>query len=247
MSELIEIRDSRVAAASLWPRRYTIAALFFFGTVLCYLDRVSISVAIIPLAAEEGYDSAAQGLILSAFFWGYLWPQLLGGWLADRFGGKRVLAFGVVLWSVATFITPGAARMSFTALFAVRILLGLGEGVNFPAIHSLTTRWMLGRERARTLALNFSGMYLGTVVALIFSPLIIATFGWPALFYLSGAAGVVWVALWSSKAADGPPDPLPWSETQTGASYKTGCEPAPHTLRISSRPASIPRRAIACG
>jgi len=241
----MEILDSRVAAASHWPRRYTIAALFFFGTVLCYLDRVSISVAIIPLAAEEGYDSAAQGLILSAFFWGYLWPQLLGGWLADRFGGKRVLAFGVVLWSVATFITPGAARMSFTALFAVRILLGLGEGVNFPAIHSLTARWMPGRERTRTLALNFSGMYLGTVVALIFSPLIIATFGWPALFYLSGAAGAVWVALWSSKAADGPPDPLPWSGTQTGARDEPGCKPAPHTLRTSPRPASIPWRAIA--
>jgi ACS family sodium-dependent inorganic phosphate cotransporter len=134
--------------------------------------------------------------------------------------------------------------MSFTVLFAVRILLGLGEGVNFPAIHSLTARWMPGRERARTLALNFSGMYLGTVVALIFSPLIIATFGWPALFYLSGAAGVVWVALWSSKAADGPPDPLPWSEVQTGARYESGCEPARHTLRTFSRPASIPWRAI---
>jgi MFS transporter, ACS family, solute carrier family 17 (sodium-dependent inorganic phosphate cotransporter), other len=219
MSELLEIGDSRVAAATHWRRRYTIVALFFFGTVLCYLDRVSISVAIIPLAAEEGYDSAAQGLILSAFFWGYLWPQLAGGWLADRFGGKRVLALGVAVWSVATFITPGAARMSFTVLFAVRILLGLGEGVNFPAIHSLTARWMPQRERARTLALNFSGMYLGTVVALILSPMIIATFGWPALFYLSGAAGVVWIAIWSIKAADGPPHPPPWAEGQTGERY----------------------------
>jgi MFS transporter, ACS family, solute carrier family 17 (sodium-dependent inorganic phosphate cotransporter), other len=244
MSELLEIRDSPVTTASRWPRRYTIAALFFFGTVLCYLDRVSISVAIIPLAADQGYDSAAQGLILSAFFWGYLWPQLAGGWLADRFGGKRVLAFGVAVWSVATFVTPGAARMSFTALFAVRILLGLGEGVNFPVIHSLTARWMPPRERARTLALNFSGMYLGTVVALIFSPLIIARFGWPALFYLSGAAGVVWVAIWSSKAADGPANPLPRNEGQTGERYDTGSEPAHHTVPSSSRPACIPWRAI---
>ena len=76
MSELREILASPVAAASRWQRRYTIAALFFFGTVLRYLDRVSISVAIIPLAADQGYTSAAQGLILSAFFWGYLWPQL---------------------------------------------------------------------------------------------------------------------------------------------------------------------------
>lgn len=243
MSELREILDSPVAAASRWQRRYTIAALFFFGTVLCYLDRVSISVAIIPLAADQGYTSAAQGLILSAFFWGYLWPQLAGGWLADRFGGKRVLGFGVAVWSVATVFTPGAARTSFTVLFAVRILLGLGEGVHFPAIHSLTARWMPPRERARTLALNFSGMYLGTVVALILSPLIIARFGWPALFYLSGAAGVVWVAIWSLKAADGPRDPLSWSEGQAGLGDDPGCEPAHHA--ISTLPASIPWRAIA--
>ena len=235
MSELLEIGDSRAVAASRWPRRYTIAALFFFGTVLCYLDRVSISVAIIPLAADEGYDSAAQGLILSAFFWGYLWPQLAGGWFADRFGGKRVLGFGVAVWSIATFITPGAARTSFTVLFAVRILLGLGEGVNFPAIRSLTARWMPPRERARTRALNFSGMYLGTVVALSLSPLIIAMFGWPALFYLSGAAGVIWVALWSLKAADGPRDP--WSEGQIA------CEPVHHA--IPTLPANIPWRPIA--
>jgi ACS family sodium-dependent inorganic phosphate cotransporter len=242
MSDLREIRDWPVAAAWRLPRRYTIAALFFLGTVLCYLDRVSISVAIIPLAADEGYDSAAQGLLLSAFFWGYLWPQLAGGWLADRFGGKRVLGFGVAVWSVATFITPGAARTSFTMLFAVRILLGLGEGVNFPAIHSLTARWMPPCERARTLALNFSGMYLGTVVAVLLSPLIIARFGWPALFYLSGAAGMVWVAVWSFKAADGPRDPLSRSEGQTADGYDPGYEPAHHAIPIL--PASIPWRAI---
>ena len=68
MSGVPEIRNSPVETASRWARRYTIATLFFLGTVLCYLDRVSISVAIIPLAADEGYDAAAQGLILSAFF-----------------------------------------------------------------------------------------------------------------------------------------------------------------------------------
>ena len=55
-----------------WPRRYTVVGLFFLATVLCYVDRVSISVAIIPLSRERGYDAAADGIILSAFFWGYL-------------------------------------------------------------------------------------------------------------------------------------------------------------------------------
>ena len=56
-----------------WPQRYTVVALFFLGTALCYIDRISISVAIIPLARQFGYNSAAQGLVLSAVFWGYLW------------------------------------------------------------------------------------------------------------------------------------------------------------------------------
>jgi ACS family sodium-dependent inorganic phosphate cotransporter len=57
-------------------------------------------------------------------------------------------------------------------------------------------------ERARTLSLNFSGMYLGTIVALLLSPPIIAALGWPWLFYLSGAAGLIWVAAWMAGASD---------------------------------------------
>ena len=197
---------ARVARPYRWPRRYTVVALFATATMLCYVDRVSISVAIIPLARQQGYDSAAQGLVLSAFFWGYLWLQLAGGWLADRFGGRRVLAAGVGVWSLATFVTPIAARASFAALLAARVLLGLGESVNFPSIHSITARWMLASERARAISLNFSGMYLGTVLALIVSPPIIVAFGWPALFYISGAIGALWVAAWMLKVADRPED-----------------------------------------
>src|SRR5438128_5953136 len=109
------------------PRRYVVVAMFFVATMLCYIDRVSISVAIIPLAAERGYDPAARGIVLSAFFWGYIWPQLLGGLMSDRFGGKRVLGAGVAGWSLATLLTPPASA-AFSLLLAVRVMLGLGEG-----------------------------------------------------------------------------------------------------------------------
>ena len=203
MGEPVLARDSR-EEVSRWPQRYTVVALFFLGTALCYIDRISISVAIIPLARQFGYDSAKQGVVLSAIFWGYIWTQLAGGWMADRFGGHRVLAAGVAVWSLATFIMPPAAALSFSALLATRVLLGLGEGVNFPSIHSLTSRWTLPSERARVLSVNYSGMYVGTVLALSASPLIIRAFGWPALFYISGALGAVWVAAWMWLAADCP-------------------------------------------
>jgi ACS family sodium-dependent inorganic phosphate cotransporter len=203
MGEPARARDT-ASGIPRWPQRYTVVALFFLGTALCYIDRISISVAIIPLAREFGYDSAAQGLVLSAVFWGYIWTQIVGGWMADRFGGHRVLAAGVAIWSLATFVTPLAAAATFSALLAARVLLGLGEGVNFPSVHSLTSRWTLPSERARVLSINYSGMYVGTIAALSASPQIIKALGWPALFYISGALGAVWVAVWMYLAADRP-------------------------------------------
>jgi ACS family sodium-dependent inorganic phosphate cotransporter len=187
-----------------WQHRFTIVGMLFAGTALCYLDRISISVAIIPLAAQFHYDAAVQGIVLSAFFWGYIWPQLAGGWMADRFGGYRVLAVGVGLWSLATLVTPPAAASSLMALIAARVVLGMGEGVNFPSVHSLASRWTMPGERARALSLIFSGMHFGTIIALIASPAIIDALGWPALFYLSAGLGVIWLLFWTRYAASDP-------------------------------------------
>ena len=225
------------AAESRWPKRYTVVALFCFATVLCYVDRVSISIAIIPLARDLGYDSAQQGIILSAFFWGYLLTQLLGGVIADRVGGKLVLAAGVGIWSLATFLTPPATAW-FALLLGVRVLLGLGEGVNFPAIHSLTARWIPIAERARTLSLNFSGMHVGTVTAFVLSPPIILAFGWPALFYITGAIGGVWVVAWLVRVPDLPPAPA--EVRNFGAD-----SPAQDSRGLSARGGAIPWMKIA--
>jgi ACS family sodium-dependent inorganic phosphate cotransporter len=189
-----------------WPRRYTVVLLFALATALCYIDRVNISIAIIPLARAKGYNPAAKGLILSAFFWGYLWLQMPGGWVADRFGGKKILMAGVALWSVATFFTPIAASLSFGILLLMRALLGAGEAVNFPAVHSIAARWTIASERARAISLHFSGVAFGTVIALLVSPALVLWLGWPSVFYISGSLGLIWLVLWQWKAADGPED-----------------------------------------
>lgn len=196
--------------AARWPRRYTIIILFALSTVLCYVDRVNISIAIIPLARAKGYSDAERGLVLSSFFWGYLWFQLPGGLLADRFGGKRVLGVGVALWSVATFLTP-IATASFGLLLLMRAALGAGEAINFPAIHSIAARWTPASERARAISLHLSGTALGTIIALLASPPIIIAFGWQAVFYVSGLLGLLWIALWWWKADD-------WPERSRGVS-----------------------------
>lgn len=187
-----------------WPRRFILVGLCFLSTFICYIDRVNISVAIIPMAEEFGWDQTTRGIVLSSFFYGYLATQVLGGWLADRFGGKIVLGLGVLWWSVFTLVTPPAAAISLTVLFIARVGMGLGEGVAFPAIHNLYARWIPVQERARSVALNTSGIPLGTVAALLLTPAIVVAWGWPMVFYAFGALGFLWYGLWHVFATDTP-------------------------------------------
>ncbi len=187
-----------------WQRRYTLVGLCFSATFICYIDRVNISIAIIPMAAELDWSPSTQGTVLSSFFIGYLLTQIVGGRLADRFGGKAVLGIGVLLWSLFTMLTPPAAALGFAVLLAARIGMGMGEAVTFPSVYTLYARWVPLEERARSMALNNSGIPLGTVFALIVTPIIVATFGWEWAFYAFGAVGVIWFAVWQTKTAASP-------------------------------------------
>jgi len=194
------------APIGYWPRRWILVSGCFLSIVVCYIDRVNISYAILPMAKEYGWDTATQGWILSSFFMGYLVTQLVGGWWVAHIGGRALLAFGVLWWSLFTILTPLAASTSLGALIAARIGMGLGEGVAFPAIYQLLGRWIPLHERARAAALNGSGIPLGTVAATVLTPWLVGSFGWPMVFYAFGAAGVVWVAFWQLTSSERPED-----------------------------------------
>jgi MFS family permease len=223
-----------------WPRRYTLVLLSFAAVFICYMDRVNISVAIIPMAAELGWDPATQGTVLSAFFVGYLATQVLGGRLADRFGGKVVLAVGVLSWSLFTMLTPIAAFGGFTALLLARVGMGIGEGVTFPSIYSLFGRWLPKAESARAIGVIFSAIPLGSVFALLVTPIIVIKWGWAWAFYSFGAIGVVWWLIWHTRiTAD--PDAHP----TIGAHEREELTPAVAPLE-SSRPPTL-RELLSCG
>lgn len=185
-------------------KRHQLVLMAFFAIFICYMDRVSISVAIIPMVEDYGWDLTTQGLVLSSFFVGYLLLQVIGGKLADRFGGKVVLGFGVLLWSLFTILTPPAAAFGLAALITVRILMGMGEAVTFPAIFAQYARWIPSRERARSVAFSNSGLPLGTVFALLATPIIVSSVGWEWVFYLFGAAGFIWCIIWQFWIAPNP-------------------------------------------
>ncbi len=183
--------------------------LSFLAVAICYIDRVNISVAIIPMAEELGWDLQTRGIVLSSFFMGYLLLQIVGGRLADRFGGKIVLGAGVLLWSLFTILTPPAAFIGLGILLLVRIGMGMGEAVTFPAFYSLYGRWIPAGERARAVAFTNSGVPLGTVIGLVVTPIIADRLGWEWVFYLFGALGAFWYLAWHRQVTASPEmDPL---------------------------------------
>lgn len=174
------------------------------------------------MAKQLGWTDTQRGLVLSSFFVGYIVTQMLGGTLAAKLGGKIVLGFGVLWWSLFTFLTPLSALTSFPILIATRIAMGIGEGVSFPATYNLLGRWVLPRERTRAAAFNLSGIPLGTLVAVTLTPFIAVTFGWPVIFYLFGAAGFIWFLFWWPLAGDRPITPVDRSFIDQSNDGKTG-------------------------
>ncbi|KAG2330988.1 hypothetical protein Bca52824_002168 [Brassica carinata] len=217
-AEAILVQGNLQNAASPWwqqfPRRWVIVLLCFASFLLCNMDRVNMSIAILPMSQQYNWNSATVGVIQSSFFWGYLLTQILGGIWADKFGGKVVLGFGVVWWSIATVMTPIAAKLGLPFLLVVRAFMGIGEGVAMPAMNNMLSKWIPVSERSRSLALVYSGMYLGSVTGLGFSPMLIHKFGWPSVFYSFGSLGSIWFLLWLKYAYSSPKDDPGLSEEE---------------------------------
>jgi MFS family permease len=187
-----------------WPARYTVILLAALAVFICYMDRVVISIAIIPMASDFNWSPEQQGRVLSSFFVGYLLTQVAGGWLAERYGGKVVLGTGVVFWSFFTMLTPVAAAGGLTALLLTRVFMGIGEGITFPSIYAMFGRWVPENERSRAIGILFSTIPLGSVFALLATPLIVVHYGWEMSFYVFGAIGLVWWIFWYRYAAATP-------------------------------------------
>jgi ACS family sodium-dependent inorganic phosphate cotransporter len=182
---------------------------------ICMIDRIAISIAIIPMAEDNGWSPTVQGAVMSAFFLGYVTLQIPAGYLSDRFGGKWVLGLGVLFWSLFTLLTPASAALGITVLLACRFLMGVAEAVTWPSIYSLYSRWVHPDRRASAVGLMNSGISGGAVIALICTPWLISVWSWQGAFYLYGVLGILWFAVWGPRARSRPAKPTQWEETES--------------------------------
>lgn len=150
---------------------------------------------------DEKYEwsQSTQGLILSAFYWGYILTHIPGGQLAAKIGGKNTLLIGTMIACLFTMLTPLAIDYGgVNALIAARVIVGLGEGAVFPACNTLLAAWTPMKERSISATVVFSGGMIGSVFGSSLSGILMSNFGWKSVFYYFGGAAVVWCILFVS-------------------------------------------------
>ncbi|XP_063211699.1 sodium-dependent phosphate transport protein 3-like [Chroicocephalus ridibundus] len=108
-------------------------------------------------APVYNWSAETQGIVLSSFFYGYGLTQALGGYCSGLFGGKPILGSGLLLSSVLTLLVPPAAELGLSFLIGLQVLLGLAEGVIFPAQYTLWAKWAPPLERSRLMNIADAG------------------------------------------------------------------------------------------
>lgn len=219
--------------------------LLFLVCFLCSLDRVALSVAMLPMSQDFGWTDTTKGLVSAASTIGYmvaLLPAGIAGSLADP---VLVMGVGVAIWSAATLATPAAALSTpgLAPLLAARFVMGAAEAVCTPTIQTFASRYVPLADRAQVLAFTYSGLQAGTIAAYLASPVLMDTAlsvpgggGWPLAFQTYGSLGLVWLGAW-----------LLWQNQHTRPDKPALASPAPATGHADEpvAPDNIPWRRIA--
>ena len=202
------------SAPAYTPQRWWLFALLVTGMVLCFAQRASLNVAAPMMIREMGYSPAIMGVLLSAFGWTYALGQTPSGWLADRFGFRRVYAVGFVIWSIATAALGMARQTMVLVLF--RMGVGLGQATIFPASARAVSLNFPAEERGLATSGFISGNRLGVALMNGLGTMLLLAVGWKYFFLLTGLAPLLWLGLWlrlpergarpqASKAPSAPP------------------------------------------
>jgi MFS family permease len=182
-------QDSRSRDAGLW-----LTLLLGTLVLLNYVDRGAVGIAAPKLKDELMLSATAFGIAVSAFSWIYAPAQFAVGWLSDRFCVYRLIAVGLAIWALATFMT-GFAN-SLTMLVALRVMLGIGEGVAFPSASKIIARHVTPGRRGIANSTLAAALAWGPALGTFAGGLILRYYGWRPIFILFGSVTLLWIVPW---------------------------------------------------
>ncbi|XP_030067815.1 voltage-gated purine nucleotide uniporter SLC17A9 [Microcaecilia unicolor] len=178
------------------PQTRVWTLMLLLGTCLLYCARVTMPICSMAMSEHFSWNKKQSGIILGSFFWGYCLTQVIGGHLSDKVGGEKVLLLSASAWGLLTTITPFVAHMTSVPLVfltSLRFLMGLLQGVHFPALASLFSQKVRENERAFTCCTVGSGSQFGTLVIGGVGSLLLDWYGWESVFYFAGLCTLFWV------------------------------------------------------
>jgi len=187
--------------------RWTIVGLLCAGMMIAYFDRVNLSVAIADHQFKSDFELSDRdrGLLNSAFFWSYMLLQIPAGWVVDRYGTRMPYALGFLMWSVVS--AASAFANSIRQLFALRLLLGVGESVITPA----GMRWMrfhcAEQQRGLAVGLYMAAAKFGPALGTPLAAWLIHLYGWRPMFLILGLGCLLWLIPWLALVKEDAPAP----------------------------------------
>ena len=174
--------------------RWRIACLVSVAIAISYLDRQTLPVAIKAIEQDIPVTNQQFSLLQTAFLVTYALMYVGGGKLMDVLGTRRGFTLIMVFWSVACAGHGLAAN--FAMLAACRLLLGAGEGGGFPAATRAVAEWFPVKERSTAMGIMNAGTAVGMVVAPPLIALVLSFANWRWIFFITGAAGLIWTLWW---------------------------------------------------
>ncbi|MDQ0189060.1 MFS transporter [Alicyclobacillus cycloheptanicus] len=174
--------------------QWAIVLMLLAALVISAIDRVNISITGSYWVKHHEMSSGQLGLIQSIFSWSLTLFLLVAGPIIDRVHPRRALPIGMVIWTVATWLSAVTLRIPVLSVF--RALLGFGESALLPAAPKVVVETVLPKDRTKAISVYFTGNKLGPTIGLPLAAALLVALGWRSVFYVTGAFSLAWTLVW---------------------------------------------------
>jgi sugar phosphate permease len=167
-----------------------------------YIDRVNLSVAAPLIKKSFALSNTQLGMALAAFGYCYAIFQIVGGYLGDRYGPRKMLAISGLLWACGTIATGFAGGLG--GLIAARLLVGTGEAGTIPVATRAMSNWVPRARRGFAQGFTHSASRAAAALTPPLVVMLIPWVGWRGSFIVLGGVSLLWTVVWFSYFRDDP-------------------------------------------
>ena len=184
-------------------QRYVVVFLLFLFMVINFADKAIFGLVAVPLMEELAIGPQQFGTIAGSFFFLFALSGIVVGFVSNSVSSRLLLSVLVVIWSFAQ-VPIAAGASTIAGLMACRILLGIGEGPAYPLALHACYKWFPDKQRTWPTAIVMQGGQVGMLLAGPLVGYLVLSHGWRSVFWVTAAAGVLWLLVWALMGKDGP-------------------------------------------